>query len=181
MQTIISSKIALNPKVHFAYDIQMIPYKGYEEIQLPFKIGSFRPGYSTLEHLKGLYLKLYVSSADRSLRGDAAFGPLLEGPPGHAHGGTVAYVLDEAMGTASWCAGHKSVARRLNYELLKMAPLNETLEVWAGVSSHNEDDVYAWAELRNTQGEVLTRSEGLFHKLTDKQIEALRQKLLKKD
>ena len=44
----------------------------------------------------------FRTGPDRSLRAKVLFGPGTQGPPGHAHGGSMAAVLDEAMGGAAW-------------------------------------------------------------------------------
>ena len=51
------------------------------------------------------------------------FGPYAEGPPGHAHGGGIAAVLDETMGMTAWHFGHPAVAVSLNVKFLRMMPL----------------------------------------------------------
>ncbi|MEM9997247.1 MAG: PaaI family thioesterase [Bacteroidota bacterium] len=51
------------------------------------------------------------------------FGPGAEGPPGHAHGGAMAAVLDEAMGTAALLRGKPSVAAEITCRFLAMLPL----------------------------------------------------------
>ncbi|MCB0393701.1 MAG: PaaI family thioesterase, partial [Bdellovibrionales bacterium] len=149
------------------------PFREYEAIRLPFHIGTLRAGYSERDQLSGLFLKLYQHKRDQSIRGHVAFGELLEGPPGHAHGGTIAYVLDEAMGTACWCAGHRCVAKTLKIDLLGMVPLEVDHEVWAGIMKADSENVWAWAEVRNSNGKVCTRSEGEFHILNEAQMKRL--------
>lgn len=62
----------------------------------------------------------------------AWFGPGAEGPPGFAHGGSVAAVLDEALGAAAWLAGHQVVVARLAIDMREMVPLgvDATLRAW---------------------------------------------------
>ena len=54
---------------------------------------------------------LFVTAVGVAYAGGS--GPPIEGPPGHAHGGSMAAVLDEAMGAAAWMEGHLVVAVRL--------------------------------------------------------------------
>ena len=57
------------------------------------------------------------------VEGHAWFGPGCEGPPGHAHGGSQAAVLDEAMGAVAWINSHSCVAGgfQIKYEqMLKL-------------------------------------------------------------
>lgn len=51
------------------------------------------------------------------------FGPEAEGPPGHAHGGSIAAVLDEVMGVACWENGHQVVAATIEVRFHAPLPL----------------------------------------------------------
>jgi acyl-coenzyme A thioesterase PaaI-like protein len=64
-----------------------------------------------------------------ALRAWATFGPHTEGPPGHAHGGAMAAVLDEAMGLAVWLAHRAAVAAHLEADFREPIPLGATLLV----------------------------------------------------
>ena len=70
-----------------------------------------------------LNVRYYLRSADGVLRAKVLFGPGTQGPPGHAHGGSMAALLDEAMGGAAWLAGHPVVAAQLNIKFSRMLPL----------------------------------------------------------
>lgn len=63
------------------------------------------------------------------------FGPETEGPPGHAHGGSIAAVLDEVLGLAAWAAGYAIVVGRLNIHFQKLLPLQTVVEVRSRVVS----------------------------------------------
>jgi acyl-coenzyme A thioesterase PaaI-like protein len=71
------------------------------------------------------------ASAQRpaALRALAWFGPRAEGPPGHAHGGAMASVLDEAMGLAVWLAHRAAVAAHLETDFRRPIPLGATVAV----------------------------------------------------
>ncbi len=60
---------------------------------------------------------------EQLLRAKAWFGPGTEGPPGIAHGGSIASVLDEALGGAAWLAGYPVVVARLTVDFEEMLPL----------------------------------------------------------
>ena len=45
-----------------------------------------------------------------------------QGPPGHAHGGASAAILDEVMGLVVWAAGHKVLAANINIPAVKYIP-----------------------------------------------------------
>lgn len=63
------------------------------------------------------------------------FGPEAEGPPGHAHGGSAAAVLDEVLGLAAWAAGHAIVVGNLNVSFRNMLPLQTVVQVESRVVS----------------------------------------------
>lgn len=72
----------------------------------------------------------YFSAGETgALRALAWWGPGAEGPPGHAHGGSMAAVLDEAMGFAAWHAGHPVVAATITVNFRKRLPLGVVLAV----------------------------------------------------
>eukprot|EP00053_Salpingoeca_punica_P026785 m.226360 g.226360 ORF g.226360 m.226360 type:complete len:159 (+) comp90632_c0_seq1:62-538(+) len=64
------------------------------------------------ERLRVKYFKKPAATPDglAELRGKAYFGHACEGPPGLAHGGSQAAVLDEAMGTVVWVNGGRVLA-----------------------------------------------------------------------
>jgi acyl-coenzyme A thioesterase PaaI-like protein len=63
------------------------------------------------------------------------FGPETGGPPGNAHGGSIAAVLDEVLGLAAWAAGHAIVVGKLNIHFQKLLPLRTVVEVRSKVVS----------------------------------------------
>ena len=79
-----------------------------------------------------LRVRYYRRDADGALMGKVWFGPGTEGPPGHAHGGAMAAVLDEAMGYGAWISGHAVVAARITVEFKTLLPLGAEvlLEAW---------------------------------------------------
>ena len=75
---------------------------------------SFVSGEPDGDRLRVCY---YRRDRDGALVGKIWFGPGAEGPPGHAHGGSMAAVLDEAMGAGAWLAGHASRERSSSRDL----------------------------------------------------------------
>lgn len=66
------------------------------------------------------------------------FGFLAQGPPGFAHGGSVAAVLDEAMGAAAWQADLTVVAAELNFRYKAPTPLFDELLAHAWIDRVDE-------------------------------------------
>lgn len=77
----------------------------------------------------------YYRNEEGALVARVWFGPETEGPPGHAHGGSIAAVLDEVLGLAAWAAGHAIVVGRLNIHFQKLLPLQTVVEVRSRVVS----------------------------------------------
>src|SRR5512137_2998051 len=72
----------------------------------------------------------YFRDEEKHLHARIWFGPETEGPPGHAHGGAVAAVMDEALGLAAWAAGYPIVVGNLNVSFRNMLPLqNEVVSI----------------------------------------------------
>ncbi len=84
------------------------------------------------------------------------------GPPGHAHGGIIATILDEAMGKALKLKGKVALTRRMEVEYLRPVPLGQKLVAEGRVRSHRGRVLYNSAELRDVHGRVLARSRGKF-------------------
>lgn len=69
------------------------------------------------------------------LRARVWFGPETEGPPGHAHGGSIAAVLDEVLGLAAWNAGYPIVVGNLTVGFRSLLPLQQVVTVETDIVS----------------------------------------------
>jgi acyl-coenzyme A thioesterase PaaI-like protein len=72
---------------------------------------------------------------NQQLKARIWFGPETEGPPGHAHGGSMAAVLDEVLGLAAWAAGYPIVVGNLNVSFRNLLPLKQVVTVESRVIS----------------------------------------------
>ncbi len=70
----------------------------------------------------------YFRDQNGNLVARVCFGPDTEGPPNHAHGGSIAAVLDEVLGLAAWAAGHPAVVGNLNVRFRKLLPLGRVVQ-----------------------------------------------------
>lgn len=109
-----------------------------------------------------LLIRLFRNKKDNTLRAKVWFGSLCEGPPGTTHGGSVAAVLDEAMGQAGWLAGWPVVAAHIEVNFLKMFPLFEIAKIEAKVTRKRGRKVYISARLMNSKNIEYANSKGLF-------------------
>jgi acyl-coenzyme A thioesterase PaaI-like protein len=116
-----------------------------------------------------LRVRYFLNDTDGSIIGRAWFGPLAEGPPGHAHGGSMAALLDEAMGAAAWLAGHRVLAAKIAIDFKKPMPLGSSVLLRAWVERAEGRRVFTRGELfipRDAtdlkSGTVYAAGEGLF-------------------
>src|SRR5512139_2265568 len=96
------------------------------------RVRSFVSGEPEGDRLRVAY---WFNRTNGDLRARVWFGPGAEGPPGHAHGGAIAAVLDEVMGVCVWEAGRRVVAARLDITFLTPLPLGTDVIVRAQISA----------------------------------------------
>ncbi|NOX84538.1 MAG: PaaI family thioesterase [Chlorobi bacterium] len=108
-----------------------------------------------------LKVKYFFRESDHRFFGKVFFGKATQGPPGHAHGGSMAAVLDEAMGFSSWIAGYTVVAAKIIVEYIEMLPVNSVVTVEAWVESVDGRKVTTKGKIY--AGDVIfSTAEGLF-------------------
>ena len=119
---------------------------------------SFVSGGPSTHRLRVAYFK---RPGDRRLLGRAWFGPETQGPPGHAHGGAVSAVMDEALGAAAWADGHHVVVARLSVDFRAMVPLgtDATFETW--VERVDGRKVHTRGRLLAADGQLLAEGQAL--------------------
>lgn len=110
----------------------------------------------------GLQLRFALSPSGKSYACEFELDNSFVGPPGHAHGGIIATILDEAMGKANKLKNKVALTRRMHIEYIRPVPLGQPLAVEGRVVRVNGRALYNRAELRTIKGEVLARSRGTF-------------------
>lgn len=138
-----------------------IPGEGWVPFQ-PFPEGSARESFvSGGPATRRLRVAYFRRDGDARLFGRAWFGPETQGPPGHAHGGAVSAVLDEALGAAAWADGHRVVVARLSVDFREMVPLgtDATFETW--VERVDGRKVRTRGRLLDSGGLLLAEGEAL--------------------
>lgn len=120
----------------------------------------------------GLRLKFFVDEKHTivcRMRLAARF----EGPPGHAHGGIIATLLDEAMNKANRQFGVLALTRQMEIEYLKPVPLGAEL-VLTGRRIGSENRKHRCeAKIASADGVLLARSNGLFITINPKDAAAI--------
>jgi uncharacterized protein (TIGR00369 family) len=85
-----------------------------------------------------------------------------QGPPGHAHGGIIATILDEAMGKVNKFRSVVALTKSMDVEYLRPVPLGKPLVVEGTERTVRGRKHINVAEIRDEQGTTLARSKGVF-------------------
>jgi len=109
----------------------------------------------------GLRLRFYTDATGRVVC-PVKLAKRFQGPPGHAHGGILATLLDEAMSKANRARKVVAMTRKLEVEYLRPVPLGTALQLTARHVKTEGRKHYCEAELANADGEVLARGRALF-------------------
>jgi uncharacterized protein (TIGR00369 family) len=108
----------------------------------------------------GLRLKFFVDGEHVVCH--ARLAPRFEGPPGHAHGGVIATLLDEAMSKANRLHEVVAMTRHMEIEYLRPVPLRQQLTLTGRRVSHDGRKNHCEAEIRDDSGHLLARGKALF-------------------
>ena len=103
----------------------------------------------------------YYKTMENDLIARVWFGPETEGPPGHAHGGAMAAVLDEVLGLAAWAAGHPIVVGTLNIHFRQLLPLLTVMQVESEIVSVEGRKVMVHGRIVDPEGIVFSEAECL--------------------
>ena len=112
---------------------------------------------------QGLHLEFTLAPGGKSYICQFQIGDNFSGPPGHAHGGIIATILDETMGKALKLKGVVAVTTKLQVEYLRPVPLNQPLIAEGHHRRTSGRVLYNFGEIRNERGKVLARAKGQFY------------------
>jgi acyl-coenzyme A thioesterase PaaI-like protein len=136
---------------------------GYTVLTMPFSTGggqSFIDGDPTGTRLR---IKMFFREADQHLISKVWFGPGAEGPPRHAHGGSMAAVLDHTMGISAWVNGHPVLAANISINFHKSLPLGKITTVETCVKAVEGKKVTTAGRIYiDSYDEPYSSGEGLF-------------------
>lgn len=104
---------------------------------------------------------LHLWAKDGRVVGTMRFDAFQEGGPGHAHGGAVATVLDDALGSVPMLLGRPSVTANLNVDYRAPVKLGITVQVTAWPIREDGRKCLVAGELR-TGDTLLAEATGLF-------------------
>jgi uncharacterized protein (TIGR00369 family) len=111
---------------------------------------------------QGMRLQFYIDEQARQALCKFKLTRRYQGPPGHAHGGIIATILDEAMGKVNKLSKVVALTRAMNVEYLKPVPLRKILTVTARQQNVDGREHTNVAEITDETDQVLARSTGKF-------------------
>jgi len=112
-------------------------------------------------HGERIRVRYFRRQTDDALVGKVVFGPACEGPPGHAHGGSTAALLDDAMGVCAWMAKHEVVAGQIKIQFRAPMPLEHLVMVEASIGKIEGKRVVVKSRLYDA-GRTYVEGEGVF-------------------
>jgi uncharacterized protein (TIGR00369 family) len=110
----------------------------------------------------GLKLRFKLDHATGTTLAKVKLARRFEGPPGHIHGGILATLLDEAMGKVNKIYEQVAMTRHMEVDYLRPSPLGQTLTVTGRLVRREGRKLFMEGEIRNSAGDLLVRSKGLF-------------------
>lgn len=106
-------------------------------------------------------LVLQKETSPPTARTTFEIGAAYEGPPGHAHGGVIALVLDQVLGVVPALRGKPGLTAYLNVTYRRPTPLGRLgCEAW--VAEAGEWRTLVKGHLLDADGRVTAEAEGLF-------------------
>lgn len=93
---------------------------------------------------------------------DFQFSKYQQGPPGHAHGGASASVIDEAMGAAVWQSGNQALLAHYELDYKLPVPLGAPMRVEAWIEKTEGRKIHARGNLLLPDGRVAVVGSGLY-------------------
>jgi hypothetical protein len=97
----------------------------------------------------------------REIRGRVTFGYQYEGPPTCVHGGVIAELFDEVLGSANIIANRGAMTGTLTVRYRKPTPLLAQLDVVARMTRTEGRKIYTWAAIYH-RGVLTAEADGIF-------------------
>src|SRR5579863_5788729 len=109
----------------------------------------------------GMNLQFYIDEETRHTVCEFTLSRRYQGPPGHAHGGIIATILDEAMGKVNKLRSVVALTSQMQIEYLRPVPLGKPLLVEGHERSVRGRRHINVAEIKNEKNEVLARGRAV--------------------
>ena len=103
----------------------------------------------------------------QTIYGTTTLTTAFQGPPGHAHGGASASLLDDAMGVCAWYAGNMCMTGKMTVNYRRPVPLGVELLLTARVTGKEGRKIFVEAQLALPDETIAVDSQGLFVQIPD--------------
>ena len=133
--------------------------EGWSSIQT---IPHLKPQTTFLSSDERVTIRYFTRGVEGEIVGFVRFGAGTQGPPGHAHGGSMASVLDEAMGFACWVHDRPVLAAHLEVDFRSPLPIPTIVEVQGRITGIDGRKIAAEGVLTGLDGTVYAQATGLF-------------------
>jgi uncharacterized protein (TIGR00369 family) len=135
-------------------------------VQIPLAHGALNHCFGCgLENRTGLRLKFFADD-DHNITCHLRLAARFAGPPGHAHGGIIATLLDEAMSKSNRARGILAMTRHLEVDYLRPVPLNVPLTLTALHTGTTGRRHHIEARLADAAGNILATGKAVFVTIT---------------
>lgn len=113
------------------------------------------------ENPHGIGITMWVDD-DGVMTSEFTLNDAQQGPPGHAHGGASAAILDETMGLVIWAAGLKVAAVNIEINYHRPLPLHQPLTLEARVTEYDGRKAFSTGEIRLPDGTLAVSGRGIY-------------------
>jgi uncharacterized protein (TIGR00369 family) len=114
-----------------------------------------------LDNRSGLRLRFFVDE-DGAIVCHTRLARRFAGPPGHAHGGIIATLLDEAMSKANRARNILAMTRHLEIDYLRPVPLAVPLTLTARPTEAHGRRHHVEARIADASGQILATGKAVF-------------------
>ena len=104
----------------------------------------------------------FLVEDDGSVGANAIIAVTQEGPPGYAHGGALATLLDEAMGASAWFAGYRVLAVHLGIDYKRPVPIGAEIRVHGQIERREGRKAFTSGTITLADGTVVVSGSGIF-------------------
>ncbi|XP_043935863.1 acyl-coenzyme A thioesterase THEM4-like [Protopterus annectens] len=126
----------------------------------------------------GFEYAMFYNKVENKLFSIFQFGYLLEGFPGHVHGGAIATAIDATAGSCASCFMGRVMTAYLNLNFRNPTPLGSTVVVDNNVEKIEGRKVFLTSQVRSIDGtKIYVDATALFIQLTTEQLSEMEKEL----
>jgi len=146
--------------------VQNVTFPNPGDGHIPFRMDLYNRSFvSGHDDSNSLRVRYFFRQADKHVIAYAWFGPHAEGPPNFAHGGSMAAVLDEAMGATPWANYISVVAASITVHFKEMLPLGKIATVECWIEKIDGRKISTKGKITDGNNKVFALGEGLYIKV----------------